>query len=578
SRTMALQFSKDGKYFAFISTDGKLKVWDTVSNSFEQEFTPDFHLTSPCTCLHFVPSETAKKALEFQEASPRKKKRRESVSNRTPNIILGSTSGLLFLYSISSASLECTINSHTSQPISCLSTVDSESVYSGADQDILLWSLQKQKLLQKWKGGNEKITSVLAIPDNNQILTASKSIKLWDVDAKEVLQVFTGHSSDVIFLQYVNPRRSEDAYFISGSKGDRLLSCWSLNSNNKNAVANFLMEDIVQNVSVNVAGDGSTNLAATVRSGVVHVYCHTLNGKCNKPFKPKTTLQVVSDTGQSNETVTPIRIMGVIYRDDETLCIGYGTEIILTFENIEVSAYKKVQCLVRKDPRTQSVSKENQVLKTQSPIVNDSVQYLSLNTSSVGTVKRKSGGAVEIPMEKRLENLTLNKVDGASAVPKADNMAQLLIQGLHSKDRDILRTVLYRKDDTVVRNTVKRLPVTVLIPLIQELTHFIHGKTLSSQIGCLWLKHILQVHASMLMSNPELQELLGPVLGSIESRLTLLTPLHRLKGRLSLLVSQVSGSNSNNSLQGVDENEEPLLIFDDKDSSESDYEDVDINK
>lgn len=53
---MALQFSKDGKYFAYISTDGKLKIWDTVSNNFEQEFTPDYHLTSPCTCLHFLPS------------------------------------------------------------------------------------------------------------------------------------------------------------------------------------------------------------------------------------------------------------------------------------------------------------------------------------------------------------------------------------------------------------------------------------------------------------------------------------------------------------------------------------------
>lgn len=54
---MALQFSKDGKYFAYISTDGKLKIWDTISNNFEQEFTPDYHLTSPCTCLQFVPSD-----------------------------------------------------------------------------------------------------------------------------------------------------------------------------------------------------------------------------------------------------------------------------------------------------------------------------------------------------------------------------------------------------------------------------------------------------------------------------------------------------------------------------------------
>lgn len=134
---------------------------------------------------------------------------------------------------------------------------------------------------------------------------------------------------------------------------------------------------------------------------------------------------------------------------------------------------------MRKDPRTKSISKGDQTLKTQTPIVNDDVQYLTPQTSSVATTKRKSEGKMEIPMEKRLENLTLNKLDGNSGVPKVNNMAHLLIQGLHSKDQNILRTVLYKRDNSIVRNTVKRLPVSVLIPLIQELTQFIKGKTLS---------------------------------------------------------------------------------------------------
>lgn len=52
--TMVSQFSKDCKYFASISIDGKLKIWNTQSNIFEQEFTPDFHLSSPFTCLNFI--------------------------------------------------------------------------------------------------------------------------------------------------------------------------------------------------------------------------------------------------------------------------------------------------------------------------------------------------------------------------------------------------------------------------------------------------------------------------------------------------------------------------------------------
>lgn len=75
----------------------------------------------------------------------------------------------------------------------------------------------------------------------------------------------------------------------------------------------------------------------------------------------------------------------------------------------------------------------------------------------------------------RLENLTLSKSEGK--VPRVNNVAQLLLQGLHSKDKNILRTALWRKDDTIIRNTVKRLPVTVFEPLINELSTLVHGKT-----------------------------------------------------------------------------------------------------
>lgn len=57
---MVSQFNKDGKYFAYISVDGKLKIWNTIANRLDQEFTPDYHLTSPCTCLNFVEGETLK--------------------------------------------------------------------------------------------------------------------------------------------------------------------------------------------------------------------------------------------------------------------------------------------------------------------------------------------------------------------------------------------------------------------------------------------------------------------------------------------------------------------------------------
>lgn len=45
------QFSNDGQYCVQLSTEGILRVWNTATNVFEQEFTPNFHLNSQCSCF-----------------------------------------------------------------------------------------------------------------------------------------------------------------------------------------------------------------------------------------------------------------------------------------------------------------------------------------------------------------------------------------------------------------------------------------------------------------------------------------------------------------------------------------------
>lgn len=134
---------------------------------------------------------------------------------------------------------------------------------------------------------------------------------------------------------------------------------------------------------------------------------------------------------------------------------------------------------MRKDPKAMSASKESEFAKSKTPGVENNVHYLTPQTSKAA-VKRKveSNGQMEVPMEKRLENLTLNKLDD-SKVPKANNVAQLLVQGLHSKDKSILRSVLIMREETVITNTVRRLPLTVIVPLVDELTNMVRGKTIA---------------------------------------------------------------------------------------------------
>lgn len=243
----------------------------------------------------------------------------------------------------------------------------------------------------------------------------------------------------------------------------------------------------------------------------------------------------------------------------------------------EISEYEKVQCLIRKDLRKSSQSRSSDVTNLKAPVVDRHVQYLTPNASNAtkSTVKRKNEPINDVPMELRLENLTLSKTD-AAGVPKSNNMSQLLVQGLHSKDKDILRTVLSVTDEQVIKNTVSRLAITAIVPLVNELNNYIRGKTarynnnynknnsvlnlqtFRCNIGILWLKHIMNVHAGILLSNPELSDIIGPVLSGIENRLTLFNPLNSLKGRLELLVTQLTVDSQK------EVEDEPFLVFNDK--------------
>ncbi|TMW52243.1 hypothetical protein DOY81_002710, partial [Sarcophaga bullata] len=49
-----LGFSPDGKLFAFINDQGILRIWDTDTNELKQEYTPNLHLSGPCSALVWI--------------------------------------------------------------------------------------------------------------------------------------------------------------------------------------------------------------------------------------------------------------------------------------------------------------------------------------------------------------------------------------------------------------------------------------------------------------------------------------------------------------------------------------------
>jgi U3 small nucleolar RNA-associated protein 5 len=57
------EFSPNRKLFAIIQSDGVLKIYDTEKNSLSQEYTPNLHLSTPCTAIKWINISLNKKVI-----------------------------------------------------------------------------------------------------------------------------------------------------------------------------------------------------------------------------------------------------------------------------------------------------------------------------------------------------------------------------------------------------------------------------------------------------------------------------------------------------------------------------------
>jgi len=144
------------------------------------------------------------------------------------------------------------------------------------------------------------------------------------------------------------------------------------------------------------------------------------------------------------------------------------------------------------------------------------------------------------------------KQDTPNVVP-ANSLTRTLIQALHSSDSRLLETCLAHSDQTLIRNTVRRLPPQLAVPLLTACVERLGrgsraanmkggGGGASSQRGTgllAWVKAVLAVHSGHLMTMPDLVARLSGLHATLSTRLTLQDSLLSLSGRLDMVLSQI---------------------------------------
>lgn len=347
----------------------------------------------------------------------------------------------------------------------------------------------------------------------------------------------------------------DDEYVLSASKNDRNLSLWKLQDDQKktSALATFsLLNNSPSSLGIRLVDD-TLQIVCVCRNDSMSFFEVNLNSmKSKKPVKTKFTLEIATE---SEKNVSHIPVTAVNFANEEQLMIGYG-DFIVKFEMISLQQDQKNVILVRTDPMKMRVAKKSKdgdddrsALIT--PIVSKDAEVLSSLSA-----KRKQK-PVEIALETRLDNLTV----GEGRKPNAKKMTHQLIQGLHGKDANILRTVLRTKDEETVRMTVKFLPSQYVIALVNELSILMTKRTAGSEVALVWLRYLIQTHSSSLMAYgiENLNATFGTTLGIIDHRAESFPKLQRLRGRLELLVRQIKQTDDVGDEMKMDN----LLVYED---------------
>ncbi|XP_026551409.1 WD repeat-containing protein 43 [Pseudonaja textilis] len=586
----------DRRLLALSGPDGRLRVWETASSRLHHEYVPSAHLSAACTCLAWAPPGVGGGRPPPSKEGPQRKKRKSEIveaAEQLDLLAIGTAVGGILLYSTVKGELQSKLNGHDNK-INCIRWhQDNGCLYSCSDdKHIIEWNAQTCKVKCKWKGDNSSVSSLCISPDGKVLLSAGRTIKLWDLETKEVYRHFTGHATAVSMLRFITmwpPAENQPfdgitgLYFLSGAMHDRLLSVWQVRSDRKekNAVINFTITDepIHIDLTISESKEQPVKIAVVCRDGQLHLFEQVLNGYCKKPLTSKYTIQIATPGEENNSTPKPVPILAAAFcSDKESLLLVYGNSLHPVIEKVTLNTTERHICFVRDIQKTLTLKTEMAITKVKTPIINSEVKTLvpgipghsSAVKSSVcrDKNKRKTDGKEE-SIEDRLSAMDIDvmKVKPPSGgLPQTDNFAVLLVQGLESSDSVILNKVLQTKKEAVIKKTVARIPVYSVIPLLHELTKRLQGHPYSASQMVRWLKPVLTMHASYLSTLPDLASQLGTLYELMESRIKTLQKLSRLHGKLYLIITQVAALEKVQDVPDIDQTAK--LVYEEESSED----------
>ncbi|KAL4648963.1 WD repeat-containing protein 43-like [Arapaima gigas] len=546
------------QYLAVCGRDGTLRIYDTSRNSVQQELALSAQPGAVCTCISWAPSRV--------ERPQRKRKRNKSEAGKVVDdedlLALGTTAGSVVLYSVADGQLHSTLDEGHSGAVNCVQWhPEGHFLYSASeDMHIIEWNLLTGGVPCKWKADCRPVTSLCVSPDGQWILSAGQTIKMWNLESKEVYRRFRGHCTAVSTLCFATAHTSESdsLYFLSGATRDPQLCVWQVQSDrNKNAILSFILTDAPQHIDIADCDnkDQVLRMAVVCKDGQLHIFHYHLNGPCKTPLSPTCSVRVSSAgaQGSGGNTPVPLPLLAAVFSTEKDLLLAYGSHL---------------QPFVERVVSTEGQGALNKVCGDRSTdlyVIFQAPNTAERNICLVRDVQTTLMVTLDSTVSKVIEMKTTAGQGGPDGTPflQTDNFTMLLMQGLESSDNRLLNKVLQIRKEALIKKTVAKLPGPAILPLVVEVR-----EGLVAVLMVRWLKAVLIQHTSYLSTLPDLSSSFGLLHLMIESRMKIFHKLTQLYGKLYLLITQQVAACDSTS--GVTELDQGAKIVYEEESSDED--------
>jgi len=504
-------FDDHHDYFATISADNRLTLWNVASGQLKKEFVEDTQLANTYTSMAWGSSSTK----EAKESSGLRGMRQNLLA-------IGTSVGGIILWDLNQGKVLKFFEGHRGKVTHVLFSKSGDFIYScSEDMHVIQWSISAGTAVHKFKKDTQPLSRLALNSDETVLAVGGTVIKLLDLASKRVVKKFGGHQKSVTNLLF-----SEDDKLLFSAANDRYVIVWDsdVDSNNTTQLQSLISEIPTQELDLSSQNGGLYHVLGYSATGPeisLWEYRHTAENSSKKPKQPasKVRTSAIRAAFHTNNNLILAREVNTKYNF-----------IYMTYqENDEILAEIKENSV--KTPATPLQADKKAKVHTPAD------GKVARSTIAGGKVAENSGQTIQEKLDVIQADLNKEPVDDGKV--NNDSLENILQQALQKGDSHAIAKLLSVHSEDIVSNTICKLPSEHIPQLLVILTQKFE-KHPEQRNTLVWLRAIFQFHASYMIgsTSPEASVQMERLYLTLDSRLSMFKKLCKLGGKLDVLLSQ----------------------------------------